>query len=501
LLKGNFPWVSESTKTNYWRKAMISGVNPTKEWLKRYEKSYLTIECGDWSYGSPAVHLSDRDKPRKLEIGRYCSIAVETTIHVGMHGRHSLDTLTTYPISMVISETAKRSSDVALSNPSFLGGSPAKAEANLDVKIGHDVWIGHRVTILAGVSIGTGAVVAAGAVVTSDVEPYEIVGGVPAKHIRYRHAPEVIDKLLRSKWWELQPDELWARAGSALYGNNVGAVVDAIVPGVSKPTSNEQCALESQLSMLKPDLSNCKEVLQSFSNEEIYQAFSVPVAKSLGLPSWPNEELQKRYTGGAGVSLVDRAMRFIDVLHTRGELKPAWRGLDFGAGWGRIATCLLKHGTPAQLDICDAWDGSLALAKAGGLQNKIYKVSENLAPNELPEGLYDFIYAFSIFTHLNKEVFINNLRTLPRSLRKNGSLYFTVRHHDFFSRIEKYKDTMNETALRSAGILHVTDPNMKVYGETVCTEQFVKECLVEFGTVEYHGLVDSWQHLYSLKRS
>jgi len=67
--------------------------------------------------------------------------------------------------------------------------------------IGHDVWIGHGATIMAGVSIGTGAVIGAGAVVTKDVEPYTIVGGVPAKLIRNRFPDDVREKMLKIEWW------------------------------------------------------------------------------------------------------------------------------------------------------------------------------------------------------------------------------------------------------------------------------------------------------------
>ena len=75
-------------------------------------------------------------------------------------------------------------------------------DRQLAVNIGHDVWIGSDAIILGGVKIGNGAVVAAGAVVTKDVEPYAIVGGVPAKFIRYRFTAEQREKLIEFEWWE-----------------------------------------------------------------------------------------------------------------------------------------------------------------------------------------------------------------------------------------------------------------------------------------------------------
>ena len=71
-----------------------------------------------------------------------------------------------------------------------------------NVKIGNDVWIGFNVTIQSGVTIGDGAIVGTNALVTKDVEPYAIVGGTPAKVIRYRFDEETINKLLEIKWWD-----------------------------------------------------------------------------------------------------------------------------------------------------------------------------------------------------------------------------------------------------------------------------------------------------------
>lgn len=74
--------------------------------------------------------------------------------------------------------------------------------------IGNDVWIGYGAVIMRGVCIGDGAVIAAGAVVTKDVEPYTIVGGVPAKVIKKRFDEKSIRRLLELRWWEYGPDIL-----------------------------------------------------------------------------------------------------------------------------------------------------------------------------------------------------------------------------------------------------------------------------------------------------
>jgi len=79
------------------------------------------------------------------------------------------------------------------------------------VKTGHDVWIGHNAVVMGGVTVGDGAVIGAGAVVTHDVRPYEIVGGVPARHIGWRYEEDIIAALRRIRWWDWSHEELSAR--------------------------------------------------------------------------------------------------------------------------------------------------------------------------------------------------------------------------------------------------------------------------------------------------
>ena len=77
-----------------------------------------------------------------------------------------------------------------------------------DTVIGNDVWIGTRSIIMDGVSIGHGAVVAANTVVTKDVPPFAVVGGVPAKIIKYRFPAEKVERIIGSKWWESSIDKI-----------------------------------------------------------------------------------------------------------------------------------------------------------------------------------------------------------------------------------------------------------------------------------------------------
>jgi len=161
----------------------------TKELLKEGIKKH-GWEIGDHTYGQPQIL-----EPRMaaLRIGKFCSIASGVTIILG---NHRTDSVTTYPFS-----TLKKHW------PGIIRSSIEDHTSNGDVNIGNDVWIGRAATIMSGVTVGNGAVIAANSLVNKNVAPYAIVGGTPAKLLKFRHSPQVISDLLIIKWWDWD-DEL-----------------------------------------------------------------------------------------------------------------------------------------------------------------------------------------------------------------------------------------------------------------------------------------------------
>lgn len=126
-------------------------------------------------------------------IGNFTAIGKDTVITVG---QHPTDYLTSHSIFYKKGNWGWHDDWIA----------PIDFKSDKRVTIGNDVWIGRQCIILDGVNIGDGAIVATGAVVTKDVPPFAIVGGVPAKVIKYKFPQDVIDRLEEIQWWNL-PDE------------------------------------------------------------------------------------------------------------------------------------------------------------------------------------------------------------------------------------------------------------------------------------------------------
>ena len=155
-------------------------------------EQYSTMPVRNFSsvgaFSLPTCHFSCN-----VKIGRFCSIASNVKI---MAGSHPLNRFTTHMLTyngefdkFAVSEFGK---EWVL--------KPIKTIPE-PLTIGNDVWIAEDVVLKGGITIGDGAVIAANSVVTKDVPPYAIVGGIPARIIRYRFSHDVIDELMKIKWW------------------------------------------------------------------------------------------------------------------------------------------------------------------------------------------------------------------------------------------------------------------------------------------------------------
>lgn len=150
-------------------------------------------QLGYGSYVGPYSKIS-------AHIGRFTSIASYVCTVAGRHA-YQAPFATTCPMFFSLNPNRSQSGSTFATEQMFEELKFAVPEKQLDVEIGNDVWIGERAMLIGGVHIADGAIVLAGAVVTKDVPPYAIVGGVPAKIIRYRYDKETISFLLQTQWW------------------------------------------------------------------------------------------------------------------------------------------------------------------------------------------------------------------------------------------------------------------------------------------------------------
>ncbi|AHI53628.1 acetyltransferase [Spiroplasma sabaudiense Ar-1343] len=165
-------------------------------------KIYITnpnIEIGDYTYYSSLKSQQDLVNFQnenilyhfpfvgdKLIIGKFCQIGYKTKF-IMKGANHGLNRISTYPFSIMGSGWEQQESFISNKG---------------DIIVGHDVWFGYNSTIMPGVKIGNGAVIGTNALVTKDVPDYAIVGGNPAKIIRFRYNKKTIKKLNQIAWWD-----------------------------------------------------------------------------------------------------------------------------------------------------------------------------------------------------------------------------------------------------------------------------------------------------------
>lgn len=155
-------------------------------------KSHISV--GRFTYGFENLMIRQWNEGAALKIGAFCSFANNINIFLG--GNHRTDWITTFPFGHIFQEE--------LGGSEILGHPSTKG----DVVIGNDVWIGSGATIMSGIHIGDGAVVSANACVVKDVPPYHIVGGNPSKSLKQRFEDDIVEILLRLKWWDLPLEDI-----------------------------------------------------------------------------------------------------------------------------------------------------------------------------------------------------------------------------------------------------------------------------------------------------
>ncbi len=149
------------------------------------------LEFGRGTYWGPNTRFLKYLYNEKIIIGSFCSIGDYVVIQSG--GEHRTDLVSTWSFDEILFKKKDASRSY---------------KHTRDTVIGHDVWIGYGACINSGVHIGTGAVIAAQAVVFSDVPPYAVVVGNPAKIVRYRFSQSSVDRMLKIAWWNWPQDDI-----------------------------------------------------------------------------------------------------------------------------------------------------------------------------------------------------------------------------------------------------------------------------------------------------
>jgi chloramphenicol O-acetyltransferase type B len=174
-------------------------------------KRYPQFKFGKDTYGN--LLIRDFMKKDDVTVGAYTSIGPNVQILLG--AEHRPDWVTTYPFNINYKKFR------------HIEGHP---KSRGDVKIGNDVWIGTEAIIMSGVSIGDGAVIGSRAIVTSDIPPYAIAVGMPAKVLKYRFDDAIIDDLIKIAWWNW-PNKKIEKAVPDLMNRNILKFIENVKEG------------------------------------------------------------------------------------------------------------------------------------------------------------------------------------------------------------------------------------------------------------------------------
>ena len=220
--------------------------------------------------------------------------------------------------------------------------------------------------------------------------------------------------------------------------------------------------------------------------------FSLPIERfpdlAKVLPRMATEETQERWTSTKGRELLNQSLgivRIFESIYWRNAKKPlsAARILDFGCGYGRLVRLMYFHQDPASVFGCDPWENSIILCEQSGLTANISK--SDYLPDNLPyeDQSFDFIYAFSVFTHLSERATRQCLAVLRRKIKNDGVLVITVRPTEYWKHLRRLghsdMDAL-EAEHRRRGFSFKPHDRAPVdgditYGETTMTAEYISK--------------------------
>lgn len=203
----------------YFLKKIINYILCKYKWRKKCKFKFSTeIDSTSTFEGMSQIHSHTYFKGKlgygsyigsysclSADIGRFTSIAPYVRCNVGTHP-YTEPFVTTSPCFFSLNPRHSQNGSTFANKQLYEELSYYDKKRCIGIKIGSDCWIGENAFLVGGIKIGDGAVILAHAVVTKDVPPYAIVGGVPAKIIKYRYDKETIDFFLKIQWWNNEID-------------------------------------------------------------------------------------------------------------------------------------------------------------------------------------------------------------------------------------------------------------------------------------------------------
>lgn len=205
------------------------GAGVLRERIRRPQANSTTL-VGPGTYAGQGLVLQTYTPADRVELGAYCSIADQvsivlpggrlydedgTELQLTLRGHHREETASTFPVSILV--------------PDEPYDEPPPGAVGERLVLGDDVWVGYGARIVGEVTVGTGSIVGAGALVIADVPPYSVVGGVPARVLRKRFEDDVVERLLRVRWWDWQ--EVAVQGAHLWFLRPVAEFLDHFDPG------------------------------------------------------------------------------------------------------------------------------------------------------------------------------------------------------------------------------------------------------------------------------